>query len=171
MFLTWLGYHWGDSRKAAWQYVAGFGVVSLAVVMWVLMASRPADGLGLVATIVRDTLGHQTDPLVYGRTPFGFWGQQTGVWRWLIQPMVGESAMLSPFFLLYCTFLVTTALMARNAGLVGLALLTGAVALGANIWKIHATGAYLAWYYPFLLIGALGPGILITRRRSRAVPL
>ncbi len=56
--------------------------------------------------------------------------------------------------------------MARNAGLVGLALLTSAVALGASIWKIHATGAYLAWYYPFLLIGALGPGILVTRRRT-----
>ena len=164
IFPTWLGYYWGDSRRAAWQYVVGFGAVSLAVGIWVLMASRPADGLGLVATIVRDTLGHQTDPDVYGRTPFGFWGQQTGVWRWLIQPMAGESAMLSPFFLLYCAFLGATAIMARNVGLVGLALLTSAVALGANIWKLHATGAYLAWYYPFLLIGALGPGILVRRR-------
>ena len=122
------------------------------------MASRPADGLGLVATIVRDTLGHQTDPEVYGRTPFGFWGQQTGVWRLLIQPMAGESATLSPFFLLYCAFLGATAIMARNTGLVGLALLTSAVALGANIWKIHATGAYLAWDHPFLLIGVLWAG-------------
>jgi hypothetical protein len=169
IFPTWLGYYWGDSRKAAWQFVVGFGVVSLAVGIWVLMASRPADGQGLVATIVSDTLGHQTDPQVYGRTPFGFWGQQTGVWRWLIQPMVGESAMLSPFFLLYCTFLVATAIMARNVGLVGLALLTSAVALGASIWKIHATAAYLTWYYPFLLIGALGPGILIRRRRVSGV--
>ena len=168
IFPTWLGYYWGDSRKAAGQFVAGFGVVCLAVGVWVLMASRPADGLGLVATIVRDTLGHQTDPEVYGRTPFGFWGQQTGVWRWLIQPMVGESAMLSPFFLLYCTFLGATAIMARNAGLVGLALLTSAVALGANIWKIHATGAYLAWYYPFLLVGVLGPGMLMRRRRTES---
>jgi hypothetical protein len=163
MFPTWLGYYWGDSRKAAWQFVVGFGVVSLAVGVWVLMASRPADGLGLVATIVQDTLGHQTDPQVYGRTPFGFWGQQTGVWRWLIQPMTGESAMLSPFFLLYCAFLGATAIMARNAGPVGLALLTSAVALGASIWKLHATAAYLAWYYPFLLIGALGPGTLVRR--------
>ena len=169
IFPTWLGYYWGDSRKAAYQYVAGFGVVCLAVIVWVLMASRPADGLGLVATIVRDTLGHQTDPEVYGRTPFGFWGQQTGVWRWLIQPMVGESAMLSPFFLLYCAFLGATAIIARNAGLVGLALLTSAVALGANIWKIHATGAYLAWYYPFLLIGALGPGMLLRRAYGSVV--
>ena len=166
IFPTWLGYYWGDSRKAAGQFVVGFGAVALAVGVWVLLASRPADGMGLVATIVRDTLGHQTDPEVYGRTPFGFWGQQTGVWRWLIQPMVGESAMLSPFFLLYCAFLGATAVMARNAGLVGLALLTSAVALGANIWKIHATGAYLAWYYPFLLIGALGPGLLMRRQRT-----
>lgn len=171
MFPTWLGYYWGDSRKAAARYVLGFGAVSLVVGVWVLLASRPADGLGLIATIVRDTLGHQTNPEVYGRTPFGFWGQQTGVWRWLIEPMVGKSAMLSPFFLLYCAFLGATAFMARNAGLVGLALLTAAVAMGANIWKIHATGAYLAWYYPFLLIGALGPGMLLTRRPTVATPI
>lgn len=171
MFPTWLGYYWGDSRKAAARYVLGFGAVSLVVGVWVLLASRPADGLGLIATIVRDTLGHQTNPEVYGRTPFGFWGQQTGVWRWLIEPMVGKSAMLSPFFLLYCAFLGATAFMARNAGLVGLALLTAAVAMGANIWKIHATGAYLAWYYPFLLIGALGPGMLLTRRPTVAAPI
>lgn len=168
IFPTWLGYYWGDSRKAAWQYVVGFGVVSLAVGVWVLMASRPADGLGLVATIVRDTLGHQTDPEAYGRTPFGFWGQQTGVWRWLMQPMVGESAMLSPLFLVFCAFLIATTIMARNVGLVGLALLTSAVALGASVWKINATAAYLAWYYPFLLIGTLGPGILMRRRRTDA---
>lgn len=164
IFPTWLGYYWGESRKAAWQYIAGFGVVSLVVGIWVLVASRPADGMGLVETIVRDTLGHQTDPEAYGRTPFGFWGQQTGVWRWLIQPMVGESAMLSPFFMLYAAFLIGTAIMARNSGLVGLALLTSAATLGANVWKINATGAYLAWYYPFLLIGTLGPGMLMRRR-------
>jgi hypothetical protein len=168
IFPTWLGYYWGDSRKAALHYVIGFGVACLVVGVWVLLASRPADGMGLIATIVRDTLGHQTDPEVYGRTPFGFWGQQTGVWRWLIQPMVGESAMLSPFFMLYCALLVATAIMARNTGIVGLALLTAAVTMGANIWKINATGAYLAWYYPFLLIGVLGPGLLI--RRSTAAP-
>jgi hypothetical protein len=165
MFPTWLGYYLGDSRKAAIRFTVGFGAVCLVVGVWVLLASRPADGLGLVGTIVRDTLGHQTDPNVYGRTPFGFWGQQTGLWRWLFQPLTGQSAMLSPFFMLYCAFLTLTAILARNAGVVGLALLTSAVALGANLWKIHATGAYLAWYYPFLLIGVLGPGMLILRRR------
>jgi hypothetical protein len=37
--------------------------------------------------------------------------------------------------------------------------------MGANIWKLHATGAYLSWYYGFLLIGVLGPGILVRRQR------
>lgn len=26
---------------------------------------------------------------------------------------------------------------------------------GANIWKIHATATYVAWCYPFVLIGTL----------------
>lgn len=168
MFPAWLGYNWGLSRKSALQFVGGFCALSLVVGVWVLLASRPADGLGLIATVMRDTLGHQTDPRGYGMTPFGFWGQQTGVWRWLIQPLTGESALLSPFFMIYFAFLCVTAAMARNAGLVGLALITAAVAMGANIWKINATSAYLAWYYPFLLIGVLGPGMLIRRGQGQA---
>ena len=30
-----------------------------------------------------------------------------------------------------------------------------AVAMGAELWKIHATATYVTWYYPFLLIGFL----------------
>ncbi len=47
--------------------------------------------------------------------------------------------------------------------MVGLALLTATTAMGANIWKIHATATYVTWYYPFLLLGTLGPGFLIRR--------
>lgn len=163
MFPTWFGYWWGRSSKGTLQFVAGFGAVSLVGGVWVLSGSRPDGDLGIIATFLRDTLGHQTNPTGYGMTPFGFWGQQTGVWRWLMQPLAGQSALSSPFFLLYCAFIGATVMMARKAGLVGLALLLGAVVMGFNIWKINATSAYLAWYYPFLLIGTLGPGSLMRR--------
>ncbi len=60
LFPTWFGYYLGDSRKSALQFVAGFGALSLVVGLWVLWASRPAEGLSLIGTILRDTLGHQT---------------------------------------------------------------------------------------------------------------
>ena len=167
MFPAWIGYQWGRSPRTAVRFLAGFSAVSLVVGVWVLLASRPADGLGLVATILRDTLGHHTDPEGYGMSPFGLWGQQTGVLQWMLQPLAGTSALSSPFFLLYCGYLGATAIMARRAGPVGLALLTATVAMGANIWKIHATATYVTWYYPFLLIGILGPGLLLRRPDSR----
>jgi MFS family permease len=167
-FPVWLGYQWGRSPKSALQFVIGFGALSLVVGLWVLWASRPADGLGLVGTILRDTLGHQTNPQGYGMAPFGLWGQQTGFLQWMIQPLVGASPMTSPGFLLYFSFLVATAIMARNAGPAGLALLTATAAMGANLWRIPGTGSYMNWYYPFLLIGALAPGIFVRRPAPEA---
>ncbi len=100
MFPAWLGYQWGTSPKAAARFLAGFMALSLVVGVWVLLASRPAPGLGLIATILRDTLGHHTDPDGYGMSPFGLWGQQTGVLAWMLAPLAGTSALSSPFFIL-----------------------------------------------------------------------
>jgi hypothetical protein len=41
----------------------------------------------------------------------------------------------------------------RRSGAAQLALVSAAIAMGAQLWKIHATGTYVAWYYPLLLIG------------------
>ena len=82
----------------------------------------------------------------------------------MLQPLSGASALSSPFFILFCGYLAASALLARSAGLVGLALITATIAMGANLWKIHATATYVTWYYPFLLLGTLGPGSLVRRR-------
>ena len=134
---------------------------------WVLAASRPAPPLGLVATILRDTLGHHTDLDGYGSSTFGLWGQQTGFLHWMLAPLAAGSALTSPFFILFCGYLLLAAVLAMRAGAVGLALLTATIAIGANVWKIHATATYVTWYYPFLLLGILGPGALVLRAGSR----
>ena len=64
--------------------------------------------------------------------------------------------------------LADVAVMALGAGPVGLALLTATIAIGANVWKIHATATYVTWYYSFLLLGTLGPGALVLRAGSRS---
>ena len=168
-FPAWLAYQWGRSTSSAVRFTLGFAGVSMVVGVWVLMASRPAPPLGLIATILRDTLGHHTDLEGYGSSTFGLWGQQTGVLRWLLQPLSGTSALLSPFFILFCGYLAVSAWLARTAGIVGLALITATVAIGANIWKIHATATYVTWYYPFLLLGTLGPGSLVRRLNPQSL--
>ena len=167
-FPAWLAYQWGASSKAAMKFLAGFAVVCGVIGVWVLLDSRPAPPLGLIATILRDTLGHHTDLEGYGSSTFGLWGQQTGFLHWMLAPLAGTSALTSPFFIVFCGYLLVTAVMALGAGPVGLALLTATIAIGANVWKIHATATYVTWYYSFLLLGTLGPGALVLRAGSRS---
>jgi hypothetical protein len=51
--------------------------------------------------------------------------------------------------------LLVAAWLALRADIARLALLTAGAAIGANLWKIHATATYVAWYYPLLLLGLL----------------
>jgi hypothetical protein len=153
----WLG--WYTTRrdwKPAGKFVIGFAAVSVPILAYVLMRSRPAAGLSLVATIVRDTFGHHTDLAGYGSSPFGLWGQATGITAFFGTPLVGQSPFTAPFFLLFVAFLAWAGWMARSATLPGLALLTAAAGIGATVWKVHATATYIAWFYPFLLLGLLG---------------
>jgi hypothetical protein len=77
---------------------------------------------------------------------------------WLARPLAGTSTLTAPFFLLYAVTLLGAARLARSADLPRLALLTAGAAIGANLWKIHATVSYVAWYAPFLLLGLLALG-------------
>ena len=122
----------------------------------VLIASSPAPGLSLVSTIVRDTFGHHTDLAGYGSSPFGLWGQATGITAVFGTPLIGQSTFTAPFFLLFVAFLTWAGWLARTASLPGLALLTAAAGIGATVWKVHATATYMTWFYPFLLLGFLG---------------
>jgi hypothetical protein len=149
---AWLGYYWGD-RRAALRFVAGLALATVVIGGPVLALSQPAEGRGLIGTILYDTMGHQQDPAAYGSSPFGFWGLRGGVRALLREPLVGGIYSTSPAFLLFAVFVVGTFFLARGATPVQLALLTGALAIGAQMWKVHGTGVYVTWYYPFLLLG------------------
>lgn len=152
----WLGWYWARGRNASLKFIGGVAAISVPMLAWVLLASRPVPGLSLVATIVRDTFGHHTDLAGYGSSPFGLWGQATGLVAVFGTPLVGTSPFTAPFFLLFLAFLVWAGWLARSSTAPGLALLTAAAGIAATVWKVHATGTYIAWYYPFLLLGFLG---------------
>jgi hypothetical protein len=159
MLPAWVGYYWGrhDHLK---KFLVGFGLTSLVIGASVLLQSRPAHGRSRIGTILYDTLGHQESPEAYGNSPFGFWGQRQGVRGWLMQPLVVNQSMTRPVVLAFFVLAAGMFFLARRRTPAQLALIIAVVAMGAQLWKIHATATYVAWYYPFLLIGLLcGPGV------------
>jgi len=155
MVPAWLGYYWND-RYHLKRFIVGFGVASLVIAGSVLALSRPANNRGLIATIASDTIGHQESPDAYGSSPFGFWGQRGGMRGWLMTPLVSGRSMTRPVVLMFFVFAAGMFVVAQRRTPAQFALVIAAVAMGAELWKIHATATYVTWYYPFLLIGFLG---------------
>ena len=151
-----VGHYW-TRRKDLTRFLAGVVVAALVLAAFVLLLSRPAGGRGLIGTILWDTFGHHSDPAGYGASPFGFWGQRAGFHGWLIQPLVGTSGLTSPIMAVFFAFAAWTYFAARQRGVRELALLSAAIVIVANLVKIHATGTYVAWFYPLLLLGLFLP--------------
>lgn len=164
---AWLGYYWYQ-RRAAGRFVLGMSVSATVVIIFVLLCSRPAGGRGLIGTILWDTLGHHTDPAGYGSSPFSFWGQRSGWQGWMIHPLLGTSGLTAPAMLLFVAFAASAFFITRGRGAQALALVSAAVVIGATLVKIHPTGGYVAWFYPFLLLGLFLPSRRPERPESPA---
>jgi hypothetical protein len=155
LFPAWLGYYWRNIAKAR-AFVLGFVIASLLLGVPVLLRSEAIEGRGVLSTVLHETQGHQQDPKAYGSSPFGFWGLRGGIRAVLRDPIVTGQPNTSPMFLLFAAFVVGSFFLARGRTEVQLALLTGALAIAAQLWKVHGGGVYVAWYYGFLLLGFLG---------------
>jgi hypothetical protein len=151
---AWLGFYW-DRPTARRRFLTLLAVSGAILTVAVLALSRSAGGRGLIGTILWDTFGHHTDPEGYGFSPFSFWGQRGGIRGWLMAPLIGTSGMTTPAFLAFVAFACGAFALARRRSAPALALVSAAVIIGANLLKIHPTGTYVAWFYPFLLIGFL----------------
>jgi hypothetical protein len=154
---AWLGYYWGN-RTAVLHFLAGMALATVLIGVPVLTSSQAAEGRSLIGTILHDTMGHQQDPAAYGSSPFGFWGLRGGLREVLREPLVANNYNTSPAFLMFAAFVVAAFFIARGRSPAQLALLTAALAIGSQMWKIHATGVYVTWYYPFLLLGLFAAG-------------
>lgn len=153
---AWTGFYWDRTRERR-RFLTSIVLCGLVLGAAVLLLSRPADGRGLVGTILWDTFGHHTDPRGYGASPFGFWGQRTGLRQWLLRPLAGGSGLTAPVFLLFVAFAASCFSMARRRSAQALALLSAAVVICFNVLKVHSTGTYVEWFYPFLLLGLFLP--------------
>lgn len=166
-FPAWAGYY-ARSRSQLIAFIGGFAVAGLLIGVPVLLRSQPIEGRGLISTVLHETQGHQQDPNAYGSSPFGFWGQRGGIRAWLRDPLFSGQPNTAPAFLLFAAFVVGAFFLARGKTAVQLALLTGALGIGSQLWKVHGTGVYVAWYYGFLLLGFLGHRAPLTPEPARA---
>jgi hypothetical protein len=71
----------------------------------------------------------------------------------MITPLIGKSGLTTPAYLMFFGLVGAAFFVARGASASQLALLSAAVALASSLLKIQPTGTYVAWTYPFLLIG------------------
>jgi hypothetical protein len=153
-FPAWLGYYW-DRRSSAVRFVAGVALAGAVIGVPVVMMSQAIEGHSLIGTVIRESVGHHQGTDTYGLSTFGFWGQRGGIRDWFREPLVEGQFTTSPMFLITIGFSAALFFLARRRTPAQLALLTATVGIIAQWSKIHGTGVYVNWYYPFLLIGLL----------------
>lgn len=148
------GYYW-SARRRFWRFGVGFLAAGVGIVVVTLALSRAEPGLTKIQTFLIDTFGHHTDPHGYGRSPFGFWGQRGPIRTRMVSPLVGDSGITSPALLALLGCSLSMFAVTRRRPVPALALACGSVATAAMLVKVHATGTYLEWAYPLLLLGHL----------------
>ena len=153
-FPAWLGYYW-DRRPDALSFVGGCALAAILLGVPVVAMSQAIEGHSVIGTVIRESVGHHQGTDTYGLSTFGFWGQRGGIRDWFRDPLVDGQFTTSPMFVITIGFAAAMFLVARRTAPWQLALITATIGIIAQWSKIHATGVYVTWYYPFLLIGLL----------------
>ncbi len=165
---AWFGWRTKLGDRSWWKFVLGYAVVGGAIAALVLAFTPPLDGDGPVRLFLSSTLEHQEggSSKEYGASIDSFWGTHpaaAAVWQ---KPLFGSTSLFKPTFLLFVLSAVGGAFWVRARSVVQLAAITAALSAAIQLWKTHATGSYVEWYYPFLLI-ALAAGFRSTETALR----
>lgn len=151
-FPLWLGYYFWRGKE--WRkFAAGFLIVCSAIGAGVLLMTHSSEDVSAIQAIYESTVGHQEAKHAYGSSVFSFWGTHPELADFWQRPFIEGWYLLKPSFLIFAFFIGASFFMARGRTAAQLALLTAAVAIAIQLWKSHAGGTYIEWYYPFLLIG------------------
>lgn len=153
-FPAWLGYYW-DRRPDMLRFVGGCVIGALVLFVPTIALSQALPDHSVLGTVIKESVGHHQGTDTYGLSTFGFWGQRGGIRDWFREPFVAGQFTTSPMFLITIGFAAVMFFVARRTQAWQLALITATVGIIAQWSKIHGTGVYVNWYYPFLLIGLL----------------
>jgi len=157
-FPLFAGWYFWRSRADAARFTAGFVILGLLIGVMVITFTGSLEGKGPIRLLLESTLEHQEgfSSDQYGTSPFSFWGNFPGLASFWQVPLVGTTSIFKPTFLLFVSYCTAAFFLARQRTRIELALLLASLAAALQLWKTHAAGTYVEWYYPFLLIGLLG---------------
>jgi hypothetical protein len=151
-FPLWLGYYFWRGKE--WRkFACAFVSVCLVTALTVLFLTQSSENEGVLRVIYESTVGHQEAKHAYGSSSFGFWGTHPKLAAFWQQQLIPGWYLLKPSFLIFALFVAASFFMARGRTITQLAFLTAALAIALQLWKSHAGGTYVEWYYPFFLIG------------------
>jgi Na+/H+ antiporter NhaD/arsenite permease-like protein len=123
-----------------------------------LLFTQSAPGETVWHAIYESTVGHQEAQNAYGSSTFSFWSTQPKLADLWQRQLIPGQYLLRPSVNIFAAFIIATFFIARRRSQVQLAALTAAIAIAVQLWKSHAGGSYVEWYYPFFLIGLFCTG-------------
>lgn len=153
-FPLWLGWYlW--NRKGALRFGLGFALTGAALVALVWFGTHAADGENPLRLFLQSTLEHQegVGAKEYGGSRFSFWGTHPEWAAYWQEPVWGETSLLKRTFLGFAGLCALSFFLARGRDVARLAALTAMLGAAVQLWKTHATGSYVEWWYPLLLVG------------------
>jgi hypothetical protein len=153
-FPLWLGYYfWGEKK---WKsFTAGFLIVCLVIIAAVLLMTQTSENENVFQVLYENTVGHQESKEAYGSSTFSFWGTHPKMASFWQKQLIEGQYLLKPSFMVFIIFIIATFFMSRGRTITQLSFLTASVAIAVQLWKSHAGGTYVGWFYPFFLIGLL----------------
>jgi len=168
-FPLFAGWYFWRSRADAVRFTAGFALLGALIGLMVITFTGTLDGKGPIRLLLESTLEHQEgfSSDQYGMSPFSFWGNFPALASFWQVPLVGTTSIFKPTFLLFASYCLSAFFLARRRTWIELTLLLASLAAALQLWKTHAAGSYVEWYYPFLLIGLLGRAAYWNRTGTR----
>lgn len=153
MFPVFLGWHWWRSRSDGVRFAIGFALVAAVLAVGIVCYTHAPEGQSTLRMFLQSTLEHQegTGAREYGTSTFSFWGTHPELAFWET-PLFGSTSLFKPTFLVFAAFAASMFFLAQGRTTAQLAGLVAAVGAGVQLWKTHAQGSYVEWYYPLLLI-------------------
>lgn len=171
LFPAWFGWRvWRRDKPV--EFLAGFTAVGVALLALVVWFTHAQPGESAIRMFLQSTLEHQegVGAREYGASTMSFWGTHPGLAAVLQRPLFGDTSLFKPTFLAFAALALGAFFLAKGRTVPQLAALTAMIGAAIQLWKTHATGSYVEWYYPFLLIALLCAGTEWVSGRARAQP-
>ena len=155
LFPLFFGWYFWQHRDGILRFTAGFAVAGVAIAVMVIYFTGSIGDQGPIDLLLTSTLEHQegVGQREYGASKFSFWGNHPGLASFWQQPIIGNTSILKPSFIVFSMLCALSFVLVRDKGKAQLALLIAFLAAAIQLWKTHAGGTYVEWYLPFLIAG------------------